>query len=769
MKASRTKQQEYMENFHASLYKNNHVVMLLIDPTDGSIVDANPAAESFYGWTREELKRKNIADINTLAPAQIREEMQAAHEARRNHFFFRHRRADGSIRDVEVYSGSIEIQDRKLLYSIPFDITERKRAEAQLYERTAYLENLLNYANTPIIAWDDEHRITKFNPAFEQLTGRTFEEVAGKKLDILFPEATKQQSLHYIDRTRKGERWETVEIEIVDVEGTIKTLLWNSASIYAPDGQHITATIAQGYDITERKRAEEELRLSEERFKTIFEGSRDAIFITDPDARFIQVNQAACELTGYSITELLSMRIADLHTAEDLEAFKTYFSKIMAGETIVNEAKLLRKDGVRVSTEFSNKRVSIGGLPCVHTVARDISERKQAEAEREKLQAQLAQSQKIESIGRLAGGVAHDSNNMLSVILGHVELIKDQLPSDSPLQADLNEVQNAAQRSADLTRQLLAFARKQTVAPKILDLNETIESMLKMLRRLIGEDIDLKWEPGRALEPVLIDPTQVDQLLANLCVNSRDAIGHRTGRVTIETARVAFDGEYCATNPGFVPGDYVMLAVSDDGCGMDPETLSNIFEPFYTTKGLGKGTGLGLATVYGIVKQNHGFINAYSEPGRGTTFKIYLPVHKIGAGRATQRSTTPAPARGNETILLVEDEPAILAVGTKILERQGYTVLAAASPDEAMRLAKEHAGDIHLLITDVVMPKMNGRDLARNLLARYPELKCLFMSGYTANVIARHGVLDAGVHFMQKPFSVRDLSAKVRTALEVSE
>lgn len=449
MKASRTRQQDRMENFYASLYENNHVVMLLIDPIDGSIVDANPAAESFYGWTRKALKRKNIADINTLASAQIREEMQAAHEARRNHFFFRHRRADGSIRDVEVYGGSIDIQDRRLLYSISFDIAERKRAEAQLYERTAYLENLLNYANTPIIAWDNAHRITKFNPAFERLTGRTFEEVAGQRLDILFPEATKQQSLQYIDRTRKGERWETVEIEIVDVHGTIKTLLWNSASIYAPDGQHITATIAQGYDITERKRAEKKLRLSEERFKTIFEGSRDAIFIADPDQRFIHVNQAACELAGYSITELLSMRIPDLNTAEDVETFKTYFSKVI--------------------------------------------------------------------------------------------------------------------------------------------------------------------------------------------------------------------------------------------------------------------------------------------------------------------------------ILLVEDEPAILAVGTKILERQGYTVLAAASPDEAMRLAREHAGDIHLLITDVVMPKMNGRDLARNLLARHPDLKCLFMSGYTANVIAHHGVLDPGVHFMQKPVSIQDLATKVRTALEVSE
>ena len=245
--------------------------------------------------------------------------------------------------------------------------------------------------------------------------------------------------------------------------------------------------------------------------------------------------------------------------------------------------------------------------------------------------------------------------------------------------------------------------------------------------------------------------------------------GYRTGRVTIETGRATFDAEYCATNPGFVLGDYVMLAVSDDGCGMDPETLSNIFEPFFTTKGLGKGTGLGLATVYGIVKQNHGFINAYSEPGRGTTFKIYLPVHQAGTGRATQQSTTPTPARGNETILLVEDEPAILAVGTKILERQGYTVLAAASPDEAMRLAREHAGDIHLLITDVVMPKMNGRELARHLLARYPDLKCLFMSGYTASVIAHHGVLDADVHFLQKPFSIQDLATKVRTAVEISE
>jgi len=312
---------------------------------------------------------------------------------------------------------------------------------------------------------------------------------------------------------------------------------------------------------------------------------------------------------------------------------------------------------------------------------------------------------------------------------------------------------------------LLAFARKQTIAPRVLDLNETVDGMLTMLRRLIGEDIDLIWLPGTEVRPVKMDPSQIDQILTNLCVNARDAIAD-VGRITIETGMVTIDDAYCAEHAGFIPGDFSLLVVSDDGCGMDQQTMSKLFEPFFTTKEVGKGTGLGMATVYGIVKQNNGFINVYSEPGRGTTVKIYLPWYKTAAERIRKEEAAVSDARGNETILLVEDELSILKVATAILERLGYTVLAASTPGQAIDLARVYAGEIHLLMTDVVMPEMNGRDLARNLLPLFPRLKRLFMSGYTANVIAHHGVLDEGVNFIQKPFTGRDLAAKLRAVLD---
>lgn len=389
----------------------------------------------------------------------------------------------------------------------------------------------------------------------------------------------------------------------------------------------------------------------------------------------------------------------------------------------------------------------------------------QAALKRDALEAQLHQAQKMEAIGRLAGGVAHDFNNVLAVIVGHVELALEQAAPDSPLYADLLAIQRAAQRSAELTRQLLAFARKQTIAPKVLDLNATIAGMLKILDRLIGEDIDLLWKPADQLGAIKMDPAQIDQIMVNLVVNARDAIAG-VGRITIETGHATFDEAYCENHPGFIPGSYVLLAVSDDGCGMDQTVLSQLFDPFFTTKPPGKGTGLGLATVYGIVKQNHGFINVYSEPGQGTTFKIYLPRHESEPVSARLMPSPAAPPVGAETVLLVEDEEALLKIGKLLLERLGYTVLAAGNPHQALELAGTYPGDIHLLLTDVIMPEMSGRELWHQLSALRPRLKCLFMSGYTADVIAHHGVLDEGVHFLQKPFSREALATKLREALQ---
>jgi CheY-like chemotaxis protein len=354
---------------------------------------------------------------------------------------------------------------------------------------------------------------------------------------------------------------------------------------------------------------------------------------------------------------------------------------------------------------------------------------------------------------------------MLGVITGYCELILMQMDPSQQFHAELEEIQRAALRSADLTRQLLTFARKQTVAPRMLDLNQTIEGMLKMLRRLIGENISLIWMPGAGLWPINMDPSQIDQILANLCVNARDAI-NGVGKLTVETKNASFDEEYCATHEGALSGEYVRITVSDSGRGMDKETLAHIFEPFFTTKDVGEGTGLGLATVYGAVKQNHGFINVYSEPGQGTTFTIYIPRHVERTTETRATASVQPVLAGDEIVMLVEDEPTLLQMSKTMLERLGYTVLAAGTPSEAIRLAGEYGGQIHLLATDVIMPEMNGRELSARLLESRPEMKCLFMSGYTANIIANQGVLKKGVSFIQKPFSKNELASKVRAALE---
>jgi signal transduction histidine kinase len=396
-------------------------------------------------------------------------------------------------------------------------------------------------------------------------------------------------------------------------------------------------------------------------------------------------------------------------------------------------------------------------------LAAEIVERTRAETEKARLSEELKQAQKMDSVGRLAGGVAHDFNNMLGVIIGHTEIAIESIERTHPVQANLEEISKAANRSADLTKQLLAFAHKQTIAPRVMDLNETVAGMLKMLQRLIGENIDLKWRPGEELWPVRVDPSQIDQILANLCVNARDAISG-VGNLTIETGNRVFYPDTAIA--GVLPGEYVLLAVSDDGHGISKEILPKIFEPFFTTKDIGKGTGLGLATVYGIVKQNHGFIEVKSEQGLGTTFQILFPRHLGKIDRARSKAPAKGIHRGRETILLVEDEPVLLELTSQMVEMQGYTVLAAHSPNEALRLSEVHPGPIHLLMTDVVMPEMNGKDLACKLVALHPQLRCLFISGYTSDVIAHHGVLDEGVHFLQKPYTVQVLSRKVREVLD---
>jgi len=469
-----------------------------------------------------------------------------------------------------------------------------------------------------------------------------------------------------------------------------------------------------------------------------------------------------CKVLGYSEDELMGMNNRQYMDAENAGKIFNAFNSVYKTKKPYKafDWQLIRKDGSRRYVEASVSPIidAKGQTIGFQGIVRDITEQKT-------IKAQLQQAQKMESVGRLAGGVAHDYNNVLSVIIGFTEMAIDDVDPDGPLHDDLEEVLNAAKRAENITRQLLAFARKQTIAPTVLDLNENVEGMLKMLRRLIGEDIDLTWSPGAGLWPVNMDPSQIDQILANLCVNARDAIDG-VGKVFIETQNATLDEDFCIDHAGFVPGEFVMLAVSDNGCGMDKETLDNIFEPFFTTKAMGKGTGLGMSTVYGIIKQNNGFINVYSEPGKGTTIRIYIPRHEGKAAGSHDKSTVQIPQGHGETILVVEDDLPVLNLAEKILVGLGYTVLTANTTKAAIGLAAAHAGKIDLLVTDVIMPEMNGHELVQQLQSLYPDLKQMFMSGYTADIIARRGILNKGANFIQKPFSKRELATSVRNALD---
>lgn len=665
------------------------------------------------------------------------------------------------------------------------------------------------------ITTSDNHQLTLVNPAY--MTRMVFEEILTASPDPIInkitslkplnpvnaPDEWEKQSLMAFDRKEYSEHSEVTEMsgqpylrfisafttseaclkchahqgyKVGDVRGGIvisvplaKKLERHSQENWKTTGTYgliwLVGSIGIAFAANRRSRDEEARRQSEERHRSILRTAMDGIWSLDAQGRFIEANETYCRMSGYSMPELLTMSVSDVVTFETASDTAAHIQKVMELGEDRFESRHRRKDGsvydVEVSVQY---RTDDSGRFVVFV--HDISERKHAEEDKNKLESQLQQAQKMESVGRLAGGVAHDFNNMLSVILGHAELGLMKIAPDDPLVVDLKEISKTAERSADLTRQLLAFARKQTVSPKVIDLNDTVTAMLKMLQRLIGEDIHLTWHPANELWQVRIDPSQIDQILANLCVNARDAI-EDTGRITIETANSTIDASYCANNPEASPGDYVRLVVSDDGKGMNRETLAHIFEPFYTTKEMGKGTGLGLATVYGAVKQNNGFINIYSEPGKGTTFSIYLPREASSISRKDMDECSSAPApRGQETILLVEDEAAILNITAIMLEKQGYTVLKADTPGRAMELAREHVGAIHLLMTDVIMPEMNGRDLAKNILSGHPQIKRLFMSGYTADVIANHGVLDEGVHFIQKPFSLPNMAAMVRAVLD---
>ncbi len=618
------------EALFRNLFEGHTAAKLIVDPETGSIVDANQAAAGYYGWSREQLRRMRIQDISVLSPEEMQRNVRMAWSMERTHFESRHRRADGSIGDVDLFSSRIEVKGRYLLHAIILDSAARKRAEADRERLTTAIEQ----AAEMVLVSDAQGGIVYVNPAFEAVTGYTRAEVLGQNPRLL----------------KSG--------------------------------------------------------------------------------------------------------------AQDEGYYRALWDTISSGRTWRGRVVNRRKDG-RFYTEeesISPIRDAAGVITSYVAVKRDISSTLA-------LEAQLLQSQKMEGIGRLAGGIAHDFNNTLSVILGCAGFALEGLRADDPVRDDLLEIEKAGRHAASLTRQLLAFSRKQVLQPVPLDLNRLLTEMEKMLRRIIGEDVELVQvlEPGLGL--VTADPGQIEQVFMNLAVNSRDAMPDG-GKLIIETANVDLDAEYTERHAGAVPGPHVMVAVTDSGAGMDERTMARIFEPFFTTRGPGKGTGLGLSTVYGVVKQSGGSIYVYSEPGRGTTFKVYLPRHASAATPASPATPGRPRSAGAETILLAEDDPAVRGLARRILDAAGYTVLTAANGVEALDICERHPSAIHLVLTDVVMPLMGGRVFAERLAKVRPGTRVLYMSGYTDNAIVHHGILDPGLQFIGKPLTQLELLRKVREVLD---
>ncbi|MDA3895713.1 MAG: response regulator [Desulfobacteraceae bacterium] len=502
-----------------------------------------------------------------------------------------------------------------------------------------------------------------------------------------------------------------------------------------------------------------ERKTTEERCRILVDHAGDAIFVAQNGGMQV-LNPATVRLTGYSVEELTRMPFVDLIHPEDQKGIQDAYDKSLKGEKVPAKSgfRMIARSGKISWAQMNSTRITWENRPATLNFVRDVTNLRNTEE-------QLRQAQKMESIGRLAGGVAHDFNNMLSVITGYAEMAMEKLKKTDPLHNDISEIIDAANRSTHLTRQLLAFSRKQIISPKLLYMNTVVLDTLKMLQRMTGENIEIVFNGGDHLWNIYIDPSQVDQILGNLMVNARDAMNAK-GVVTIETKNVVLDAAYCADWPDVVPGDYVMLSVSDTGSGMDKKIMANIFEPFFTSKAVDEGTGLGLSTIFGIVKQNNGHIDVSSEPGKGSVFRIYIPRYTGDLLKKTETVPEDLPKRGAETIMVVEDEPQILKLVKAALEKYGYFMLTPRTPEEALQIAQEYRKEIHLLITDVIMPGLNGKEVAEKIKALIPGIKILFMSGYTKDIITCRENLSEELHFIQKPFHLNPFARKVREILD---
>ena len=747
------------EQNYRSIFENA-VEGIFQSTPEGRFITVNPSLARILGYDSPEDIIETITDIthqlyvdpeSRAASARIHEEHGGIEG-----FEFEAYRKDGekiwvslnrrSVRDengVELYrEGSLE------------DITERKQAGEALRASEEELRALFAAMTDVILVLDAEGRYQKIAPTDPAYLFKPPADLLGKGLHEVFPKEEVDFFLAHIRRALDEDRMHRVEYSL-QISGTE---VWFDGSV-SPMSKDSVIWIAR--DITERKRAEEELLQSEQRYRLLFEQNPQPMWVFDLETlSFLEVNEAAIYHYGYAREEFLKMTIKDIRPPEDVPNLLDNVSRITPQYEEAGTWRHRKKDGTIIDVEITAHEVTFYRRPAQMVLAYDVTERGL-------LEEQLRQSQKMEAVGQLAGGVAHDFNNLLTVITGYSDLMLRRLDNKSPIRSSLEEIKKAGERAASLTRQLLAFSRKQVLQPKMLQLNAIVADVDKMLRRLIGEDIDLLTLLEPSLGQIKADPGQIEQVILNLAVNARDAMP-QGGKLTIETANVYLDNQYARRHTAIQPGHYVMLAMSDTGCGIDAETQVRMFEPFFTTKEQGKGTGLGLSTVYGIVRQSGGHLWVYSEVGKGTTFKIYLP--RID-GPTEGGEARDAPAElplGRETVLLTEDEEQVRQMIRMILEMGGYRVLEASSGEEALTLYKQHEGQIDLIMTDVVMPGMSGRELAQSLETLHPGIKVLYMSGYTDDAIVRHGLLAQEIAFLQKPFTPDALMRKVREVLDAS-